>query len=300
MRVFITGATGYIGSALVRELVRAGHEVTGLVRSAERGDALKSLGAAALLGRLDEPATYAAAAGQHDAVVHAAFDHGAGAAAVGIDWIAIDALFEVARASGERRSVVYTSGVWVLGNTGDCPADEDVPATRPPLVVAWRPAHERLVLTVPGDTVAGAVIRPGMVYGGRGGLVSRFFASAVNEGAAAYVGDGSNRWSLVHRDDLAVLYRLILEQRARGIFHGVDGVPTRTAELATAAAEAAGKGGATRSVPLEEARKEMGPVADALVLDQVVAGRRSAELGWTPRRRSFVESARAAYAEWRG
>ncbi len=84
------------------------------------------------------------------------------------------------------------------------------------------------------------------------------------------------------------------------MFHGVDGVPVRTAELARAAAEAAGKGGATRSVPLEEARREMGPVVDGLVLDQVVATRRSAEVGWAPRHRSFPESARAAYEEWRG
>ncbi len=166
--------------------------------------------------------------------------------------------------------------------------------------MAWRPAHERLVLGSTTETLATAVIRPGMVYGGKGGLVSSLFASAVNEGVVAYVGDGRNRWSLVHRDDLAVLYRLVLERRAREVFHGVDGVPARTAELARAAAEAAGKGGATRSVPLEEARKQMGPVADALVLDQVVVTRRAGELGWKPARRSFLESARAAYLEWRG
>ncbi len=111
MRAFVTGATGYIGSAVVAELVLAGHEVTGLVRSVERGNVLRGLGGAPLLGRLDEPAAYAAAAGQHDAIVHTAFDYGAGAAAVGFDWGAVDALLQAALASGQPRCVVYTSGV---------------------------------------------------------------------------------------------------------------------------------------------------------------------------------------------
>ncbi|HWP34947.1 MAG TPA: NAD-dependent epimerase/dehydratase family protein, partial [Thermodesulfobacteriota bacterium] len=212
---------------------------------------------------------------------------------------AVEALLNAARASGRPRVVVYTSGVWVLGHTGDRPADETAPTDRPASLVAWRPGHERLVLEAATDALATAVIRPGLVYGGTRGLVSELFASAVRTGAARYVGDGRNRWSLVHRADLAQLYRLVLERGGRGVFHGVDGVPVRVADAARAASEAAGRGGATQSQAVEEARRELGPLVEGLLLDQVVVARRSAELGWQPTRRSFLESAAAAYAEWR-
>lgn len=298
MRVFVTGSTGYIGSAVVAELRRHGHEVTGLVRSREKAAAIEDLGAGTVLGTMDDETIARAAARDHDAVIHTAFDYAAAAGAPEADRVAIDALLTGARATGRPMSVVYTSGVWVLGDTGDRAADESAATATPALVVVWRPAHERLVLDAATDALATAVIRPGLVYGGKGGLVSSFFASAASEGAARYVGDGRNRWALVHRKDLALLYRLVVEKRARGIFHGVDGVPVRVADAARAASEAAGKGGATRSIPVAEARKQMGPVVDALTLDQVVVTTRAGEVGWTPSRTSFLEAAVDAYHEW--
>lgn len=297
MRIFITGGTGYIGSAIVRVLVEAGHSVTGLVRSLEKAAALRGLGGTPVHGDLKEPSRYRTVAAEHEAAIHAAFEYGD--RGTDVDRMAVETLLAAARAGAGPRSVVYTSGVWVLGSTGERPVDEEASTARAAPVVVWRPRHERLILDAASDQLATAIIRPGMVYGGKGGLVSRFFASAVEKGAVAFVGSGANRWSLVHRDDLAHLYRLVVEKRARGVFHGVDGAPVAVGDVARAASQAVGKGGATRSIPLEEARRQMGPMADALCLDQMVATRRSAAVGWKPEHTSFPESVRAACEEWR-
>ena len=294
MRVFVTGGTGYIGSAVVLHLVRSGHSVTGLVRSPERAPVLERLGARPVVGDIKVPETYAASAGEHEALVHIGFEPGDHAATA--DRKAVDTLLGAARARRAACSVVYTSGVLVLGKAGSSPAYEDASTDRA-LFNTWRPAHERLVLAAASPDLATAVIRPGWVYGGGAGLVADYFTSAVKDGAAAYIGDGQNRMPLVQRDDVAELYRLLLEQRARGVFHGVDGGQSRIVEVATAASRAAGKGGATRSIPLTEARKTLGPFAEAYCLDQWVGSRRAETLGWRPGP-PFVDVAGRAFAEW--
>jgi nucleoside-diphosphate-sugar epimerase len=129
--------------------------------------------------------------------------------------------------------------------------------------------------------------------------VNDFFATALEDGAAACVGDGENRWSLVHRSDLAVLYRLLVENRARGIFHATDGESPRVRELAAAASEAAGAGGDVRRVSLDDAREEMGPVADAICMDQVIVSPRSRQLGWVPEEAPFLDHPEEVFAEFR-
>jgi nucleoside-diphosphate-sugar epimerase len=176
--------------------------------------------------------------------------------------------------------------------------DESSVPDRPFELVTWRPGHERVALGA-GGRVAGSIIRPGVVYGERRGLMIRFFESAEEQGASSYIGEGRNRMALVHRDDAARLYREVVEQGADGVFHAVDGAPISMAEVAEAAGRAAGATGEPRSVPLEEARKELGPMADALCLDQVVAAPRAREvLGWRPRFASFREGAEPAFREW--
>lgn len=296
MKVFVTGGTGYVGGAVVQAFVRAGHEVSALSRSEDRDAAVRALGGTPVRGSLAHLAPLAGRIAEHDAAVHTAMDYGLGPPA---DAEAIDAMLDGARQAGRPFVVVYTSGVWVLGTTPS-PASEATPTVRPAQAVAWRPAHERRVLEAVTERLATAVVRPGIVYGEKRGLVAPWFESAVKEGRAAYPGPGDQRWALVHRSDLAELYRLVVEKRARGIFHGVDGASPTVAEAASAASRAAGKGGAVRAIPIEEARRTMGPMADALAMDQVVVSARAAEVGWAPRHPPFVTDAPNAFREWSG
>ncbi|MGO8969379.1 MAG: NAD-dependent epimerase/dehydratase family protein [Myxococcaceae bacterium] len=294
MRIFVLGGTGYIGSAVVQHLVRAGHAVTGLVRSAERQRQLSALGARAVLGDMKTPSSYRALAGEQDAAVHLAFSSQGPAAPM--DRTVVETLLDAALSAGRPYTVLYTSGVLVLGPAGQEPAYEAA-STEHAVFNTWRPAHERLVLAATSARVATAVVRPGWVYGGGDGLAAGYFQTAVAEGAAAFIGDGQNRMPLVHREDVAELYCRVLEQRATGIFHAVDGGTGRILDTAAAASLAAGRGGAVRSIPLVEATQTLGPFAEAMCLDQWVGSRRAQTLGWQPRA-PFVESAAEAFAEW--
>jgi nucleoside-diphosphate-sugar epimerase len=297
MRVFITGGSGYIGSKVVQAFVAAGHEVTALTHSPENIPELESLGATPVRGDVQDPLGWSEMAAGHDELVHLALDDGS---PVDADLGAIDGLLEVGRTTvGRNCHMIYTSGCWALGETGDEPADETVSLDHPAPIVAWRPAHEAQVLGSSDETFFTAVIRPGIVYGGRAGLLAPLFESAAENGAAEYIERGDNRWSLVHRDDLARLYLEVAEKRASGVFHGVDGMALPARDVAQAASRAAGAGGKTRSITLTEARQRLGPVADALLLDQVLVGKRSRELGWEPRRTSFIDEADGAFREWK-
>lgn len=296
MRVFVTGASGYVGQAIAGAFAQAGHEVTGLHHSPESGERVRDAGARPIRGDVGDPPGWLDMARDHDVLIHAAFDY---EAPVETDLTAVDALRQLAQDAIEERHLIYTSGCWVLGETGEEPVDESASVDRPAEIVAWRPSHEEQVLGSADETLATSVVRPGMVYGGHGGLVARLFESADATGAAEYVGDGENRWSLVHRDDLGRLYVAIAEARAGGVFHGVDGMPVQVLGAAQAASHAAGAGGEVRGVPVERAREELGPVADAVALDQALVTSRAEEVGWTPSHRSFVTSAETAYQEWK-
>jgi nucleoside-diphosphate-sugar epimerase len=295
MRVFVTGATGYIGSAVVAALVRAGHRVTGVSRSVEKDDALRKAGAEPIRGALGKLKDLEETMAEHDALVHTAVDYYLGPPA---DREALEAMLAAARRGGPR-VVVYTSGVWVLGPTPRRTTfDEGALINQPAAAVAWRPAHERAALEAEIPSVATAVIRPGIVYGGKRGLISPWFAQAMEKGAAEVIGDGEQRWAFVHRDDLAELYRLVTERQAKGIFHGVDGQAVKLADAARAASAAAGRGGTVKTVPVSEARLKMGPVADAMAMDQVVVSKRAVVVGWQPKHPPFVQDAGAAFREW--
>lgn len=295
MRVFVTGATGYIGSAVARELADAGHDVAGLTRMAEKSSYLEGLGARAVLGDIRDVDSYRGEAAAADALVHiAAEDSPAGP---DVDLMALEALLRAAE-DGKATRLVYTSGCFVLGETEE-PAAEDASTDNAPPLVAWRPPRERRVIEAASPALATAVIRPGMVYGGKNGMFATYFVTAERNDAASFIGDGANHWSPVYLGDVARLYRLVLEERARGIFHCAEGAEL-VGNLAVAASRAAGAGGATHRIRLEEAREEYGPFADALVMDQVMICPRSRELGWEPEHPPFVESADAVYAEWKG
>ena len=295
MRVFITGASGYVGSAIVRAFREAEHQVIGLTRLAENASYLEGLGAQAVIGDLRDSGSYEDAARSADVLVHAAAEESGMRATV--DRLAIDALLSFA-GSGEAKQLIYTSGCFVLGETGSEPAHEDAPTDDPIPYSAWRVPHEKRVLEAGTGELGTAVIRPGMVYGGKDGAFSRFFSTAERDGAAQFVGDGANRWSPVYRGDVGSLYVLVAEARGQGVYHCAEEA-ARVGELAMAASRAAGAGGATVRLRVEQARREDGEFADALTYDQVMGCRRSRELGWKPDHPPFLESAAPVYREWK-
>ena len=284
MQVFLTGATGYIGSAVAEALSNAGYAVVGLARSDDQARTLAAKGLGAHRGDLRDPASLAEGARNADAVIHTAL---AAAADTGqVDRAAVKAI--VGALSQFNRPFIYTSGCWVVGDTGDKVADEDTPLAPTPLV-AWRPANEQLVLAA-HHGVQGIVLRPAMVYGRGGGLVASFVQSAREHGAARVIGNGENRWTFVHLDDLAALYVLALRAAAGTLLFAAHGAAIRVRDVAEAASRAAGADGKVETVPIEEARKTMGPFADALALDQQISGERAQRvLGWRPQAPTVLE-----------
>lgn len=291
MSVFVTGGAGYIGRAVVRRLARAGHAVAALVRSEAQVPLVKDLGAEAVRGDLADPASYREARGA-DAVIHIACDFGRGPRDV--DRTAVDSFLS---ALGPRQALVYTSDLWLLGPTGGEPADEAFPGRDEAYLFGWRVAQEKRVLECGGTA---AVVRPGYVYGGDGGLIGKFFSQAVREGVVTYVGDGRNRWPMIHREDLAELYLAVVERRAKGVFHGVEREAVPVAELARAVARAAGlSADAVRAWPREEARRVKGQAVDGLCLDQTAVSRRGNAIGWSMPEKGFLERVQDVFDEWK-
>lgn len=298
MRIFLTGATGYVGSAVLDAVLRGGHEVTALVRDPEKAERVGRRGVHPVIGELSKPSYYADAAEAADAIVHTALEHGKGA--VTVDKLAIDALAAAAsrrRNAGKAATIVYTSGVWVLGDT-EGPATEDAPV-RPTPLVAWRPAHEQLVRDTGAAGIRTAIVRPGIVYGGARGIVGDLLKDAAN-GLVRVIGDGKNHWPCVYERDLADLYaRLVVNPDASGVFHANDEADERVEDIVAAIADHAKMRPDVRHVPIEEARTKMGPYADALALDQIVRSPRARALGWSPTLHSVAGNVARLLEEFR-
>jgi nucleoside-diphosphate-sugar epimerase len=281
MRIFLTGATGYVGAAVLDALLRAGHDVTALVRDPERGERIAHRGVQAVVGELSKGSSYMAKAEACDTIVHAAIEPSKRGPKV--DRQAIDNLLTAAgrrAADGKPASFIYTSGLWVLGDTQG-QATEEWPL-HPPAHVTWRAEHERLVLDRGGKGVRTAVIRPGIVYGGSRGIVGDLLRDALN-GLVRVVGDGRNHWPCVYDRDLADLYvRVAAQPDATGIFHANDEADERVDDIVDAIARHAKMTPDVRHVPIGEARTKLGTYADALALDQIVRSPRSRAIGWAP------------------
>ena len=272
MRVFLTGATGYVGSAVAAALRDRGHEITALVRPESEASNLREAGVVIVAGELKSLPDLADTLKGHDAFVHAAFPRSRDIVAE--DKIAVDVL-------SRSGFFVFTSGVWVLGpgNSNESSKVNPIP------LVAWRPAHEQMAL---GSGQA-AVIRPGCVYGGKQSLLAGWFAAADQRKTLQIVGDGNNHWAMVDLHDLADCYVRIVEQRATGIFHGIDDSRVTINECARLVAP---------SGKIEHLAAE-GPYGQALTLDQNVSSEATRrKLGWTPRR-TFTTSIDEQWREWR-
>jgi nucleoside-diphosphate-sugar epimerase len=290
MRVLVTGATGYIGSAVVEELANHGHHVLAFVREGKNIPARANV--ESVYGDIRDAASLSAAVRKSEALIHTAASMGPDMPQV--DQAAVDAILKAA-AEGKQR-VVYTSGIWVLGNTGSKAADENTPLNPVPLV-AWRVKHEEQVIAA-AKLFPTTVIRPAMVYGRGGGIPAMFFQTVSEKGAVTVVGNGENRWPMVHVDDLAVLYRLILEKADPGaVIHGATGETLKVKQMAEAAAKGAGVPNKVNYWPVDQARGVLGPFADALALDQGVISVVAPKLGWKPRTAGVLEDLeRGSYA----
>lgn len=290
MRIFVTGGTGYVGSAVLDAFLRDQWEAGVLVRSEEQAAQMKARGAVPVVGRLQDPGTWRNLCAISDVVVHCAFE------SPELDAFAAEEILGALLAQGERRTFLYTSGIWVLGHTrGE--VDESA-RTDPPALVSWRPPLETRLLENAQLEVVTAVIRPGWVYGGTRGAFAGWWQEAKEQGRITVVGDGGNHLPLVHREDLARLYLRVASRREGGIFHGVEeGCPTQS-QLAQACAEAAGPQVEIRQQALSDARQAMGAFAEARVLDQQATATRARSLGWAPSQPPFVRRARAIYDEW--
>jgi len=286
MRILVTGATGLIGGAVARRLAAARYEVVGLARSAASAAKLTGMGYQAARGDLKDPVSIANAARGIDAVVHCGSPNDQNSAAY--DEVATRAIIEALRGTSKR--FLYTSGCFLYGNTGDEPATEDS-QLNPLALVRFRQALEEEILAAAADGVHGIIIRPAWVYGNHAWTTMMMYASAQENGAARHVGNGQNRWTCVHVDDLADLYLLALEKApAASIFNGAHGAAIPLIAIARAASEAAGAEGRVAEWPLEEARQALGGFADAIACDQVVSGERAERrLGWQPTRQSILD-----------
>jgi nucleoside-diphosphate-sugar epimerase len=299
MQVFLTGATGYIGSAVLDAMIKGGHRVTALARDPEKAERLLAKGATPIIGELGLPKTYVDAVKAADAVVHTAMESSPRGVAKEKDALVLmlGALTEASQADGKSRVFIYTSGVWVLGRTAMA-ASEDAPLDPPPHV-EWRPAHEDMILSAFSASLRTVVVRPGIVYGGGRGIVSDLIKDALN-GLIRVVGPGKNRWPCIYDHDLADLYVRILESpTAAGIIHATDEADERVMDIVEAIAEQVPQRPDIRNMPMTEARKKLGTYADALALDQKVRSPKAHALGWAPTQAGVVNSVPRLVEEFR-
>src|SRR5260221_89665 len=296
MRIFVTGASGWIGSAVVPELLSAGHDVVGLARSEASAQRLEAAGVMVQRGDIDDPDGLAKAAADCDGVIHLAFQHelawgGNFAAAAAADRRAVEAMG--AALADSDRPLVLASGM--LGMTAGRVATEDDGLVPSPEVRA-NPAGRRsatalLTLSMRGMGVRSSVLRfPPTVHGdGDHGFVATLVGIARQRGVAGYVGDGTNRWPAVHRSDAARLARLAVEAAPAGsVLHAVadEGVPFR--EIAQAMGRHLGI--PTASVAPADAGEHFAHLGHFVALDTPATAAITRELlGWEPTGPSLPE-----------
>lgn len=295
MKLFITGATGYIGFNVATAFRRAGYTVWGLTRSREKAPLLAQHEIHPIIGSLQEPNTFTGIAAESDVIIHTAIDHQADSAA--LDMTTVKELLNATRQSANRRTFIYTSGAWVYGDTHGQPVTEQSPLS-PAEAVAWRPEVEQLVMNA--GWINGVVIRPGVVYGKGGGLTGMWFDGASNRNVLQVVGDGYNHWAMVHVDDLAQGYIQAVQSNVGGqIFNLVDPTRARVMGMVGAVAQAAGHTRQLEFIPVDEAVQDMGALAEALALDQVVdAAKAQRVLGWHPQHQGFMAEVDTYFRAW--
>lgn len=291
MKVFVTGATGYIGGSLAEKLVTSGHEVTGLARSAEKAALLTTRGIVPVVGTLDDPDILTETAQTADAVVHAASADHPGS---------VVTLVTALERSG--KTLIHTTGSSIVADHADgdhaaaTPLTEDsyfepVPHRRPRVDMnryVRQAAFEKGLRSI--------VICPGMIYGTGRGLhpdseqIPRLIGLSKQLGAGVYFGKGLNRYSTVHIDDLVDLYLLAIEKAPGGSFFFAENGHTSFVELAEMISHYLGFGGNTVSVPVEHVIQQYGEYARlGVASNSYVSGANARRLGWSPKAPSLAD-----------
>lgn len=280
MRVLVLGGTGLIGAAIVRELVAAGHDVLGLARSDAAAARLEDMGAWPLRGDMRRPQGWTRSLPQVDGVIHAAADFADDMGKV--EGRLLDALLPTLATMPGRPRVVYTGGCWLYAATGPVAATEDTPFDPLP-AFAWMVPHMRRVLAAPG--VAGMAVHPAMVHTDDGGFLDAFIQGARERNRVRVVEREDVHWPIVHADDLAVLYRLVLEHGVPGgMYNGAAVEDITVGALARAVAARYGSPACMVEVVTADAvAAAEGEWMRGYALDQRMSGDKARrELGWRP------------------
>jgi nucleoside-diphosphate-sugar epimerase len=287
MKVALTGATGFIGSHVLTNLFKHGHEVTALVRNDDQADIVAARGATPIVVDLYDRPAVVRIFGNADGAIHTASPGDATSA--DLDSAVVDAAIDAYAGTG--KPYLEISGIWAYGaNTS---ITEDSPFHAPALV-AWKEPIERRMLGV--KDMRGAVIVSGVAYGDGGGAIPGLLLGSPrdDQGNLIMLGTGQQHWPTIHVADLADVFRRVFEDdSARGYYVVGDGLNSTVTELTEAAAVAAGAPGAVPGSD-EEARKRLGNYfAEVLLLDQsTIAAKARTELDWSPSHPGLVEDFR--------
>lgn len=295
MRVFVTGATGWIGTAVVTELLAAGHRVLGMAHSDAGADKLRARGVDVHRADLREPASLVDAVRATDATIHLAFhmDFSDFAGINQIDREAITAMLDAL--AGTDKPFVGTNGTLIVAHPGKIAVESDADPVDTPLAV--RAQAERLVVDAASRGIRTSVIRLAPTVHGAGdkGFIAMLIGLAREKQLAGYLGDGTQHWPAVHRNDAARLYRLAVENALPGtVLHGVaeQGVMMRT--VAETIGE--GIGVPATSVSAADAQAHFGWMQMVVGLDNQASNRATRELlDWTPTEPCLVDDMRASY-----